>query len=172
MAVTSKTAKSRLDFGAALDSALYIDSNARAKDESETSYDALDNQMPVNLDNQAPVNQEDLQDVHGEESVIVDEEVLISTESEKVAEIVPVAHSRRVGVSKQKDKITSPPSQKSNNTNDVFAALAKNERGYQKSVYLESDVYQFIHEKATTYNVNFSNIVNMLLRDAISNYTN
>lgn len=170
MAVTSKTAKSRLDFGAALDSALYIDSNARAKDESSKSHDALDNQMPVNLDNQASINQEGLQNVH-EESVIVDEEILVSTEIEEVAEIVPAAHSKRVGVSKQKDKIASHPVQKSNNTNDVFAALAKNEKGFQKSVYLENDVYKFIHEKSTTYNVNFSNIVNMLLREAISNYT-
>ena len=49
----------------------------------------------------------------------------------------------------------------------IFSSLIKGGRGVQRSIYLESDIYRYIQSKADKYGVKFSNVVNLLLKEAI-----
>lgn len=49
----------------------------------------------------------------------------------------------------------------------LFLSLVKGERGTQRSVYFESDVYEYIQSITKEYGANFSNVVNLLLKEAM-----
>ena len=136
MAITSKKSKTRLDFGEALNDALFY--NNPEPEQYKTEID-----MP-------------------------------ETPIQRVEPTVPIETEREIFSQEANTKVTSHTSRliaDGLDDADMFLAIAKGPRGVQRSIYFESDVYQYLQAKSEKYNVKFSNLVNMLLREAILNHT-
>ena len=132
MAVTSKRAKGRIDFGVALDDAIYIgqDTGNQSEDNKEIAQKDETNKTEINIENET----------NNEREVVVYNNNIMETNSD------------------QQDK---------NDAENIFLSLVKSDRGMQRSVYFESSVYTYVNSVAEKYGVNFSNVVNLLLKDSI-----
>lgn len=136
MAITSKKSKTRLDFGEALNDALFYNNPEPEQYQAE-------------IDVQGSANQQ--------VETIVPNKVEQHTITQDVnTHIEPTRTSKLID-----DGLDDA---------DMFLAIAKGPRGVQRSIYFESDIYQYLQTKAEKYNVKFSNLVNMLLREAILNH--
>ena len=136
MAITSKKSKTRLDFGEALNDALFYNNP-----EPE--------QYQVEIDVQGSANQQ-------VETIVPNKVEQHAITQEANTYIEPTRTSKLID-----DGLDDA---------DMFLAIAKGPRGVQRSIYFESDIYQYLQTKAEKYNVKFSNLVNMLLREAILNH--
>lgn len=136
MAITSKKSKTRLDFGEALNDALFY--NNPEPEQYQAEIDAQDSSTQ-------------------QLETIVPNKVERQTITQDVnTHIEPTRTSKLID-----DGLDDA---------DMFLAIAKGPRGVQRSIYFESDIYQYLQTKAEKYNVKFSNLVNMLLREAILNH--
>lgn len=136
MAITSKKSKTRLDFGEALNDALFY--NNPESEQYKADVDFLDRGSQ-------------------QSEVIMPNNVEQHTIVQEVNTVIEPTQTKSKLIDNGLDDA------------DMFLAIAKGPRGVQRSIYFESDVYQYLQAKAEKYNVKFSNIVNLLLKEAILN---
>lgn len=184
MAVTGKKVKSRLDFGEALDAALFdvdegasktlsedhkpvepiIAGHSTQDEEVNSNVEALHvekskSSQDPNINPNEPNNNFNQQEVYVQHETPTSNSNTYNTPHFTEEQVAPPSYD-------PPKKISDTPS----STKDaMFRSLMKNGRGVQRSVYFENDIFQYLETKAVEYDVKFSHIVNMLLREAINN---
>lgn len=159
MAATSKKVKSRLDFGAALNEALFADDevNNNINNEYDTTDDEDSNKNKDEPSERTQINNQINSDTPTTE--IKNQENIINEPTDKVVVNETLQHASK--------QYTTYEDIEDDEDADMFLAIAKGSRGVQRSIYFENDVYQYIQDKSERYNVKFSNVVNLLIKEAI-----
>ena len=170
MAVSGKKTKTRLDFANSINTAVPPINEEKASE------------VPT------PVAETDIEPVKTEEKVAPEAETKeqsdvaevmnppvqeVENEAEK-AEVKPEPEKPKKKTAAKKTT-TKKPSTKEEEKNeddeddiDTMLFSMKQSKGFQKSVYLEDDVYQYIQNKCEKTGAKFSNVLNILVRSAIN----
>lgn len=158
MAATSKKgSRVRMDkpqFGDALDNALF---------KSDKQIESVNSDEIVQTNGTEDIEQKD-ESIAGEVNGIVNEEIADTMETVNISSKSIKEPLKSVIKTPKKQEIFDDDEDEDD---AIFASLIKGGRGVQRSIYLESDVYHYIQSKSEKYNVKFSNVVNLLLKEAI-----
>lgn len=164
MAVTASKQKSknRLDFGAALNEALFNDDN--------TAYTEFNQQSEEhNVSEENHIKEIDINDdANTKEYTEQNNDIQEDNNEQKINKVNTQVGEQTTTIEEHRDFHTADNSQIDDDDDaEMFLALAKGGRGVQRSVYFENDVYQYLQAKSEKYNVKFSNVVNLLLKESI-----
>lgn len=169
MAATSKKVKSRLDFGAALNEALFADNevNNDINNEDEITGDKNDITIRDEDDLDTSNNDDENEQATANHPDSIDDVATRNdnNSSDHTTDNTGVLTTHAPLINSRKD-VTYEDIEEDEDA-DMFLAIAKGNRGVQRSVYFESDVYQYLQDKSERYDVKFSNVVNLLIKEVI-----
>lgn len=152
MAATKKGVKSRLDFGAALNEALFVEKNEIHEEESIKKTTEMKPESVLN----EQIEVKAVEEQPSEEVQIIKNQGIEESQKPKMV-------SQKKKVVKKEEEIKTTIS----NEAEKFKALASKRQGATKSVYFERDVLDFLMSKSEQYNVKFSKVVNLLIKECM-----
>ena len=153
MAATKTPKRARLDFATMLNESI---ATIGEQDMESNKVDTIINQ-PIETDSSNTKKEETTHD-HIKEDITIESE---GKNEEKAKQ--PKKNEKPV-----KEYTETKPKKASNNQSNVFLSLTKSTPGVQRSVYFEASVFEYIQKISNQYDVKFSNVVNLLLKQAIA----
>lgn len=93
----------------------------------------------------------------------------IKKPEEKVKEKTVTKTESKKSIATEKTSVKTKPEKKEapSDLDEILSRMAPKGTGFQKSVYFDADVYNFITEKSKKTGAKFSTIVNLILRQAM-----
>lgn len=152
--MTKNNRSSRLDFGKALEQIIPIEEAVNPKNEVKK----LNVEPDVNIKPEVSTSMK-----------AEDEDGITEKKNLKEQHDVPETKQLETHITQKESTLEEKTSKRTSNNSALFKSIARSGRGVQKSVYFENEVYEYIKSISDEYNANFSNVVNLLLKEYIAN---